>query len=765
MSISSTVTMCTTFSITNFLFYFSLFSFAPTGSPPHIIDQGYFNVPWSGVRSSTLPIALEPNPLTGELKYEDPDTVDYCPLCGWGNDSPGGPQGRCERADLQDLGGYTSFVGRGLQVNRPTTNQKPFVWCRKPNTSCFTDPTTCMANPDECYNADGTTKTGYTPVIMEIPANLTPDCRNRGEFSNGWELKCRMRRTGFGRNNPNFSTSNVNDVCSPWETPGTIGFYREDTNQGFNATFIRHWSFNPNAQWMYFRVDAASFTEARNMVHSVFDNTGNNQVLPIKFQSTQSSTSSDVPSDYNPGALPSVTFVAGDGVSSLSPGSFRRRMGSSNRDFTVYTINYYGGQADLEAGYALSKRAFVFASDLASVKETADSLKSNVVYDVIEETRYNPRKIDLYKSGNSFDVVATASADETSTTCTSTSASLECAGFSTPTSGYSPYFYVTCGSSSYLGPDPYYFAPGNGVTFTFPGMSNNNDEPIRSYVCEGEDESVRPTWKLIGFFHSTCTPLESVNYDDDLCVVPSEAPSSEPSAHPSLEPTPIPSEKPSAQPSVKPSDQPSQKPSQNPSSPPSTQPTVNPSYQPSEKPSSKPSSTPSVTPTAAPVRVKQWLWCSKPGGCNESNKSTCMAKPEECYTDDGYGTVKPGYTPIEMYVGPNTHPQCRDRGKFANGYELMCLMHSAGFGHTRPYISPPEGNTLRIFREDTNAGFDATFIRHWSWRPGNKYMFFRVDRPNYRAARNLVHGVLSNIGNNTAVPVKFEVRNSTSLFE
>eukprot|EP00573_Skeletonema_grethae_P002718 CAMPEP_0201686088 /NCGR_PEP_ID=MMETSP0578-20130828/653_1 /ASSEMBLY_ACC=CAM_ASM_000663 /TAXON_ID=267565 /ORGANISM="Skeletonema grethea, Strain CCMP 1804" /LENGTH=955 /DNA_ID=CAMNT_0048170085 /DNA_START=103 /DNA_END=2970 /DNA_ORIENTATION=+ len=729
-----------------------IYNFAPAGSSPHLIDQSYFNVPWSGVRASNLPIALEPDPTTGELSYEDPDTVDYCPLCGWGNDQPEGPQGRCARADLQDLGGYTSFVGNGLYVNRPADEQKQYLWCRKPNVNCSGNASTCMATPEECYDAGGEPKAGYTPVILEVPANSTPQCEDRGEFHNGYELKCKMRRTGFGHTTPYLSAATVNDPCAPWAGTDTkMGFYRSDTNEGFEATFIRHWSYSPAAQWMYFRVDAADFNTARDMVHSVFDNTGNNQVLPVQFQATPPATSSnDVPLDYNPGALPSVTFVAGDGVSSLTPGDFRRRLGSSNRDYYVYTNNYYGGQAKLEAGYALSKRAFFFASELSSVKATADSLKSNVVYDLIEETRYNPRAIDLYKSGTSFDAVAATSAQGTSTTCTSPSATLECSGFSTPTPGYSPIFYVTCGSSSYLGPDPHFFTPGNGETFTFPGMSNNNDEKIRSYACEGQDASVRPTWKLIGFFDPSCVMLgPGLAYDDEICVEPSEEPSSQPSSTPSLHP----SSEPSSQPSVTSSSQPSAGPSSQPSSKPSLQPSSEPSL----------SLEPTPSPSEAPSQpVRKYIWCKRPGGCNSSNEATCMAGPGECYTESGYGSVKAGYTPIELKVFANTHTQCRDRGHYGAEHELRCKFHTTGFGRTKPYLRPPAGSTMGFYREDNGKGFEATFIRHWSWRIGGTWVYLRVKAPNYRAARDIVNNSMNNVGNDQPLPVRFEMR---SLFE
>lgn len=109
------------------------------------------NIPWSGVRPSNLPFALEPE-TDGTLNYEDPSTVDYCPICAWGDDEPGGAQGRCARADLETLGGYTTFVGNGLLVDLPEVDQTPYLPCRKPGESCYGSNddkslkvTTCMA--------------------------------------------------------------------------------------------------------------------------------------------------------------------------------------------------------------------------------------------------------------------------------------------------------------------------------------------------------------------------------------------------------------------------------------------------------------------------------------------------------------------------------------------------------------------------------------------------------------------------------------------
>jgi hypothetical protein len=224
--------------------YTSLHSFAPVDSSPTLTDQNYFNVPWSGVRPSNLPFTLEPS--NGDLSYDNPDTVDYCPLCGWGggdHDVPGGAQGRCARANLQALGGYTTFVANGLYMR----SQKPYLWCSKPGyTPCnSTNEATCMAGPDECYDANGILKTDYTPVILEVPPNSTPGCTDNGRFGDAQELKCKMRRTGFGQTSPKLSTEAVS-ACAPWGWK--MGFYRNDNNEGFEVSYVRHFSWRSSDQ-------------------------------------------------------------------------------------------------------------------------------------------------------------------------------------------------------------------------------------------------------------------------------------------------------------------------------------------------------------------------------------------------------------------------------------------------------------------------------------------------------------------------------------
>ena len=78
-------------------------NFAPPESAGPDVDQNYFNVGWGGVRTGTLPIALEKKGVGGNLSYADPDDVDTLGQCPWS-----ASQGREDQmVDLDKTPGYT----------------------------------------------------------------------------------------------------------------------------------------------------------------------------------------------------------------------------------------------------------------------------------------------------------------------------------------------------------------------------------------------------------------------------------------------------------------------------------------------------------------------------------------------------------------------------------------------------------------------------------------------------------------------------------
>ena len=145
-------------------------------------------------------------------------------------------------------------------------------------------------------------------------------------------------------------------------------------------------------------------------------------------------------------------------------GTGRRRLGTSTRDYTVFTINWWSNGARLQAGSTYSNRGYYAATNLGSVEATAEGLLPDVAIDEIGQEEWTPRNVDIWELGQTFVVVTASSAGGNSTTCDST-ATLACSGTSTPSANRVPFFYITCGPQHHFGPDPYHFTPDFGAAF------------------------------------------------------------------------------------------------------------------------------------------------------------------------------------------------------------------------------------------------------------------------------------------------------------
>ena len=206
-------------------------NFANPQSNAGDVDLTFFNVAWSGVRSTNLPYALEPKP-DGTFVYDDPDNLDALELKGWGDDDPTpvpNPNNctptRGERADIQDLGGYTTFAGRDLLVKQPELK----LWCSKPGGCDSSNAATCMVSSCRCENGDWE---GYTEIDLKVPANNYPRCVFHVTWENKVSLACNLRDVaGFGQTTP-YQRGDVG---------GGIGFYKSGTDVGFEVAFVRHW--------------------------------------------------------------------------------------------------------------------------------------------------------------------------------------------------------------------------------------------------------------------------------------------------------------------------------------------------------------------------------------------------------------------------------------------------------------------------------------------------------------------------------------------
>ena len=88
---------------------------------------------------------------------------------------------------------------------------------------------------------------------------------------------------------------------------------------------------------------------------------------------------------------------------------------------------------------------------------------------------------------------------------------VHCVGSSTPLMNTKPFFNIKCGNASYVGHDRYFFSP----------QRSSESDPLRSYVCDGQD-GIRPQWTLIGHFMDSCNSVMNAYYDPSFCTQFSE---------------------------------------------------------------------------------------------------------------------------------------------------------------------------------------------------------------------------------------------------
>ena len=247
------------------------------------------DVAWAGVRPSTLPYALEPRE-AATLNYNNVNDspnenqkLDFLPLCVWGGGHDNitlNPSAGCaQKQDLNMLKGYTTFVYGRLIVNHTSYNPIHPA-CRKNGTAgnCTSFPNTCMVASCTQEQIDAG---NYTRIELKVALNSTPNCQSPVTDNHRWTsknfvvLRCQMHNVGFALTNPALTTY---DPCSPWTD---IGFFNNRTGRGVHVAFLRHWSHLATNKHVWFAVYSTDGTTARNVVDSIFDNSGYSTDLPI----------------------------------------------------------------------------------------------------------------------------------------------------------------------------------------------------------------------------------------------------------------------------------------------------------------------------------------------------------------------------------------------------------------------------------------------------------------------------------------------------
>jgi len=249
---------------------------------------------------------------------------------------------------------------------------------------------------------------------------------------------------------------------------------------------------------------------------------GDNSILPFLHQSagyttfSQALNSAEDEHSLNEKAALSYVHGTADEYNDPTNKYFRQaprlRFGRSRRDFTVFTVN---GRLTFPNGEMYAHRQYLINDSFGNIKERAEGLKDGAYGDMITESDFNGRKLEVYQSDGIFGVEAASEQCGDFTTCATYIPSSGCVGSTVPSSKeLVPFFTIKCGTSTYFGPDRYHFAP-----------EIDEEGMIRSYVCDGQ-QGVVPEWKLLGFFpkNESCSALLGAAYDPTLCDLPNSTP-------------------------------------------------------------------------------------------------------------------------------------------------------------------------------------------------------------------------------------------------
>lgn len=175
------------------------------------------------------------------------------------------------------------------------------------------------------------------------------------------------------------------------------------------------------------------------------------------------------------------------------------RGGDSERDYTVYTTNT---RQRIDPGDTYVFTQMIATGRLAEMEDIGNEWVSEVYEDLFAETEMSGTDIHLY-ANDALEFGAYIDGDDACNQGIS-----RCTGSSVPQVGKVPLFYMTCAEKKYVGSDKYFFSPSR----------DSDSDIIRSYICDGEDVSVKPTWKLLGYFEEgACDFLSEASYDELFC--------------------------------------------------------------------------------------------------------------------------------------------------------------------------------------------------------------------------------------------------------
>ena len=187
-------------------------------------------------------------------------------------------------------------------------------------------------------------------------------------------------------------------------------------------------------------------------------------------------------------------------------GKDRVRIGSAgtvyDRDYTVFTVNVF---MQVVPGTTFYYRQYVLPGTLPDAHEDAKKWVPESVKGMRWEGDMPGTPVLIYSADGS---VFSAGIREVEA-C----APVRCNGSTTPQPNTLPLYAMTCGSSNYVGHDPYFFAPNY----------TNVSKPVQPYICN-DQIPIRPTWQLLGYFvEGECDFVAESLYRTDMCSLESLA--------------------------------------------------------------------------------------------------------------------------------------------------------------------------------------------------------------------------------------------------